>query len=194
MKEYLTVEEVAPYCHTSVWTIYRRIKEGAIACVRAGGGRNLLIPAHEVCRFLTQHGLPVPEGLAKGAAKTRVLLVDDDEKLVRSLERYFTRRPEYEFKSASSGFAAGMAIQSFRPQVVLLDIMLGDMDGRELLATVRKDPQFGSTRVIALSGYLRDGEVAGLLSAGFDDYLAKPFALPDLVARIAAVLIKAGSV
>lgn len=190
MKKFFTVEEVAPYFHTSVWTIYRRIKEGAIACVHAGGGRNMLIPAQEVRRFLSVHGLPIPDELAAAGERIRVLLVDDDEKIVRSLTRYFARKELYELRSATSGFAAGLAIPEFKPQVILLDIMLGDMDGRELVKTVKADPQHGAPRVIALSGYVRDEESASLLAGGFDDYLAKPFTPQDLIERIERVLVR----
>ncbi len=188
MKDYLTVEEVAPYCHTSVWTIYRRIKQGALGCIRAGGGRIVLIPVEEVRRFLTANGMPIPPDIVDVPTRTRVLLVDDDEKLVRSLERYFNHKEEFEFRSATSGFAAGVALKTFQPKVILLDIMLGDMDGRELLRVVRQDPEHRNARVIAMSGYVKDAETESLFTAGFDDYVPKPFALPDLLARITKVL------
>ncbi len=191
MLEYLTVEELAPYCRTSVHTLYRRIRAGALSCIRAGGGRKVLIPVEEARRFLAQHGIPIPAPLQEPVeGPTRILAVDDDEKLVRSLTRYFSRKEGFAFQSATSGFAAGLALPLFRPHVVLLDVMLGDMDGRELIKTVRGDSRHGNPRIIAMSGFVRDDEAAALQTLGFDDYLAKPFTLPDLLERIQRVLRK----
>ena len=182
MNESFSIEEAAGYCQTSIWTIHRRIKEGALKSFRAGGGRTVRIAREELVRFISENGIPMPEGFA--SSKKRILIVDDDEKIVRSLVRYLSNKGEYDIDTASSGFRAGVLIKSFKPQLIILDIMLGDINGRDVIKTLRSDDDHKDIKVIAMSGYIKTEEVEDLLKCGFDDYLAKPFKLADLMKKI----------
>ena len=62
--------------------------------------------------------------------------------------------------------------------------MLGDINGREVIKTLRSDAEQAKVKVIAISGYIKTEEVQELLDCGFDDYLAKPFKLSDLMNKI----------
>jgi excisionase family DNA binding protein len=183
MKPSYTIEEAALYCQTSIWTVHRRIREGTLKSFRAGGGRTVRIPREELIRFLQENKIPLPAELAETSSK-RILIVDDDEKIVRSLVRYVRARGGMEVESASSGFRAGVLIKSFKPQVVVLDIMLGDINGREVIRTIRSDEEHKGIKVIAISGFIKQEEVQSLLDSGFDDYLGKPFKLAELMQKI----------
>lgn len=187
MQEDYTIEQAAPICRTSTWTLYRRVKEGAIGSFRAGGGRNLRIPRDALIRFLLQHDIPLPSDL-QPSARTRVLVVEDDERLCRALQRFFDGQEAYELRCVHSGLAAGLALRGFRPHVIVLDIMLGDVDGRDLLHHLRSDSELSGIKAIAMSGYLEDQDGPGVLGLGFADFLAKPFPLSELVASIERVL------
>ena len=130
--------------------------------------------------------IPVPEALL--STKPKLLIVDDDEKLVRSLVRYCERKAEFEIKTAYSGFGAGIALNEFKPHVIILDIMLGDLDGRELFATIKKDPQYKEVKVIAISGYIKEAEISDLFETGFHGYIAKPFKMHELTVKIDKLL------
>lgn len=87
-----------------------------------------------------------------------------------------------------SGLTTGIALKSFRPAAILLDIALGDIDGRELFRELRRDPALGEVKVLAISGFLGDEEVPDLLKMGFDDYIGKPFEPESLVAKVVNAL------
>jgi two-component system, OmpR family, response regulator len=182
-----TIEEAALLCQTSIWTIHRRIKEGELTGFRAGGGRTLKIEQGELIRFMKKNQIPVPPYLVL-SDKKKILFVDDDERLIRSLSRYFKTKQQYEIETASSGFRAGVLIESFKPHLIILDIMLGDINGYEVIKMIRNHQEKKEIKVIAISGFVKDEEVQPLLHSGFDDYLAKPFKLSDLMAKAERLL------
>jgi two-component system, OmpR family, response regulator len=120
----------------------------------------------------------------------RLLLVDDEENL-RSMLEAALRHSGFEVASAATGREAIDAVPEVRPDLIVLDVMLPDLDGFEVCRRLRSD---GSrTPVLFLTA--RDGtddKVRGLTLGG-DDYLVKPFSLEELVARIQAVLRRAGA-
>jgi two-component system OmpR family response regulator len=120
----------------------------------------------------------------------RLLLVDDEENL-RSMLEAALRHSGFEVASAATGREAIDAVPDARPDLIVLDVMLPDLDGFEVCRRLRSD---GSrTPVLFLTA--RDGtddKVRGLTLGG-DDYLVKPFSLEELVARIHAVLRRAGA-
>ena len=119
----------------------------------------------------------------------RLLLVDDEENL-RSMLEAALRHSGFEVASAATGREAIDAVPAARPDLIVLDVMLPDLDGFEVCRRLRSD---GSrTPVLFLTA--RDGtddKVRGLTLGG-DDYLVKPFSLEELVARAQAVLRRSG--
>ena len=124
-------------------------------------------------------------------AKERLLLVDDEENL-RSMLEAALRHVGFDVHPAASGREALDTAASVRPDLIVLDVMLPDLDGFEVCRRLRAE---GSrTPVLFLTA--RDGtddKVRGLTLGG-DDYLVKPFSLDELVARISAVLRRSGLV
>jgi two-component system, OmpR family, response regulator len=122
-------------------------------------------------------------------ANERLLLVDDEDNL-RSMLEAALRHVGFDVHPAANGRDAIDAVASVRPDVIVLDVMLPDLDGFEVCNRLRTS---GSrTPVLFLTA--RDGtedKVRGLTLGG-DDYLVKPFSLEELVARINAVLRRAG--
>jgi two-component system, OmpR family, response regulator len=118
-----------------------------------------------------------------------LLLVDDEDNL-RSMLEAALRHVGFEVHPAATGRAALDAVAAVRPDLIVLDVMLPDLDGFEVCHRLRQD---GSrTPVLFLTA--RDGtedKVRGLTMGG-DDYLVKPFSLEELVARINAVLRRSG--
>ena len=119
-----------------------------------------------------------------------ILVVDDDED-IRDLVERVVRRSGYRTISAPDGATALTLFMEYRPQLVVLDLSMPEMDGFDVLERLRL---LGEVPVLLVSA--RDGEhekVRGLRS-GADDYLVKPFGNAELVARIDALLRRAGSV
>jgi len=121
------------------------------------------------------------------------ILVVDDERNIVQLVRLYLSKEGFRVESASSGPEALAKVQPVRPDLVLLDLMLPEMDGWEVCRRLRKqgDPSAGSGQalpIIMLTA--RDDDVDKIvgLELGADDYLTKPFNPRELVARVKAVL------
>ena len=115
---------------------------------------------------------------------TRVLVVDDDPQLLRAL-RITLRAAGYDVATAEDGRSALHGAAEEHPDVVVLDLGLPDLDGTEVLAGLR--PWF-SGPVLVLSARAESRDKVGALDAGADDYVAKPFDMGELLARLRALL------
>ncbi|WP_238019671.1 response regulator [Dactylosporangium sp. AC04546] len=114
---------------------------------------------------------------------TRVLIVDDEPQLLRALRINLQAR-QYEVVTAADGTAALAAAAADRPDLVVLDLGLPDLDGVEVLRKLRT---WTPVPVVVLSGRLGSAEKVAALDAGADDYVTKPFAMDELLARLRAV-------
>ncbi len=122
--------------------------------------------------------------LAGGERQVRALIVDDEETILE----FLTMGLGYEgfaVRTATDGPAALAAADRFRPDVVLLDVMLPGLDGVEVCRRLRAK---GEVAIIMLTAKGEAGERVAGLDAGADDYVPKPFRFPELLARIRAVL------
>jgi len=115
---------------------------------------------------------------------TKVVVIDDEDAICRALRVNLAAR-DYDVETASNGVTGLAAIARARPDVVILDLGLPDMDGSEVIAGVRG---WTNTPIIVLSA--RDNEAAKVhaLDAGADDYVTKPFGMDELLARLRAAV------
>jgi DNA-binding response OmpR family regulator len=118
----------------------------------------------------------------------RVLVVEDEAMVAEVVERYL-RRDGYEVDVAYDGNAAIDAYQRLAPDLVVLDVMLPGIDGLEVCRRIRET---ASTPVILLTARDREADKVNGLALGADDYVTKPFSPRELVARVEAVLRRAG--
>jgi two-component system OmpR family response regulator len=115
----------------------------------------------------------------------RVLVVDD-ERNIADVISIALRYNDYEVETAADGRAALEAVSSFRPDLVVLDVMLPDLDGFEVAKRLRE--RADDTPILFLTARdTTDDKVRGLTLGG-DDYVTKPFSVEELLARIATVL------
>jgi DNA-binding response OmpR family regulator len=117
-------------------------------------------------------------------SKAKILLVDDEQSILNLVEAYL--KPEgYEVQTAMDGDAALDKARAFKPDIIVLDIMLPVRDGIEVLTTLRRE---SNVYVIMLTAKTEETDRVVGLSVGADDYLTKPFSPRELVARIKAAL------
>jgi DNA-binding response OmpR family regulator len=116
---------------------------------------------------------------------TRVLVVDDEPQLLRALGIHLRAR-HYDVRVAADGTEALNAAAAHPPDVVILDLGLPDMDGLEVCRSLRQAEYTGA--VLILTARSRELDRVVGLDAGADDYLAKPFGLAELLARLRALL------
>ncbi|HYM95758.1 MAG TPA: response regulator, partial [Candidatus Sulfotelmatobacter sp.] len=121
-----------------------------------------------------------------------VLVVDDDEQVLRLVKRVLDRAG-FESVTVGNGHDAHDAAVEWRPDIILLDLMLGDVTGDQILAELRADFRTRLVPVVFLTvrSSLKD-KVEHLL-AGADDYVTKPFIPEELVARLRAVMTRSTS-
>ncbi|MDR6867063.1 two-component system OmpR family response regulator [Microbacterium resistens] len=125
------------------------------------------------------------EGTVRGESPIRVLIVDDEPNLRHLLAAVLTRQG-WAVETAATGQAAIDAALGLRPHLIVLDIVLPDIDGIQVLRTIRAD--LPDTMVLFLTA---NGTVAGRItgiSAGGDDYVAKPFSIEEVVVRLRGLL------
>ena len=120
--------------------------------------------------------------------ETRVLIVDDEPQIQRFLKVALVAAG-HGVLTAESGSAALRLIATASPDIILLDLGLPDMDGKDVLRAIR---QFSNAPVIVVSARDREAEKIEALDLGADDYVEKPFAIGELLARLRAALRHAG--
>jgi PAS domain S-box-containing protein len=124
-----------------------------------------------------------------GAHAPHLLVVEDDAQLARFLADSLGET--YRIDVASDGESALASIRRQRPDILLSDLAMPGMDGLELVATIRADPALRDLPVVLLTARADEEATAAGLGEGADDYIAKPFAMSDLRARLAANLERA---
>jgi len=117
----------------------------------------------------------------------KVLIADDEPNIVTSLE-YLMQKRGYEVKVARNGDEALALVESFRPDVVLLDVMMPRRSGYEVCQQIRERADWRHIKVVMLSAKGREAEVNKGLSLGADSYVTKPFSNQELIAKIDELL------
>jgi DNA-binding response OmpR family regulator len=113
------------------------------------------------------------------------ILVVEDEAAIRQLIRWSLTEEGYEVSEAEDAFAAAQRLAAVHHDLVLLDLNLPDVGGHELLVRIRRD---SDVPVIILTGRDDEADRVRALRAGADDYIVKPFSIPEFLARVEAVL------
>ena len=185
MKELFTTGEVAEICKVSQQTIIRCFDAGKIEGFRIPGSKFRRIPRQKLIKFMKENDVPL-ENLESG--KKKVLIVDDDAEIVELIVDVLDRDGRFETKTASSGYEAGISTQQFRPDLILLDYMLPDINGNVVCQTIRKNPEFESIKIIIVSGVVKRDEIDQLLKSGAEDFIKKPFDIAELTGKITTVL------
>jgi DNA-binding response OmpR family regulator len=122
------------------------------------------------------------------SGKRKILVVDDDAEIVELLEDVLGRDGRFEVQTASSGYEAGIATEQFRPELILLDYMLPDVNGNVVCQAIRRNPKFENIKIIIVSGVVKQDEIAQLIKSGAEAFIRKPFNISELTEKIAVVL------
>ena len=184
-KQVLTTGEAAELCNVSQQTIIGCFDNGRLTGFRVPGSRFRRIPRAELIRFMKANEIPVE--LLDGDL-TRILVVDDDPSIVRIIGEMLEREDRFEVRTASTGYDAGMMTREFRPNIILLDYMLPDVNGNVVCQRIKADPDLADTRVVIISGVVRQEEIDELMAAGADAFIPKPFQVDALIECIDGVL------
>ena len=127
---------------------------------------------------------PRPDPSRPGPGGAGILIVEDEAELVRAL-RINLRARQYQVLTAGTGREALEVAASHPPDAIILDLGLPDIDGTEVIVELRR---WYHAPIIVLSGRTSPGDKIGALDVGADDYVTKPFAMAELLARLRALL------
>ena len=180
-KTVFTTGEAAKICKVSQQTIIRCFDNGTLKGFRVPGSRFRRIPRDQLFVFMKDNGIPT-DALESG--KKKLLIVDDDQDLVDLMRDAFERDGRFDIRTANNGFDAGMQVKEFRPDLVVLDVMLPDINGREVCQRVRSDRTMDTVKILCISGMVESDKIADLRMAGADDFMQKPFTTDRLLERV----------
>jgi excisionase family DNA binding protein len=181
-KDVLTTGEVARICKVAPRTVTKWFDSGQLRGYKIPGSKDRRIPISQLIRFMRQNNMPL-EGMMN-FTKTRILIVDDEAEIVEMLRDLLSQQTTYDVQVARTGFEAGVAAEKIKPHVILLDIHLGDINGKEVCKAIRMNPDLQMTKVVAISGNLSDEEGKALMTQGFESYLKKPFTIQQVIQAI----------
>lgn len=187
MDDVFTVYKASQYCKVSPQTIINWIDSGYISAYKTPGGHRR-IKIKDLEAFMRKQGIPIPEEVSDDARK-RILVVDDDpiivESIVQSLEE---DEHDYEVISASDGFEAGLQVNHFKPNLLILDIMMPDIKGYDVCKKIKSSEESKDTKIIVLSAYLDEEKFNKMKEYGADACFSKPLPLSQLKTEVARLL------
>ncbi len=185
--EILTVSQAGKYCKVSSKTIINWIDGGYIKAYKTVGGHRR-IKKEDLDQFLKEKGMPLPEAV-KTDERKKILVVDDDKIIVETIVQALEEDEfGYEMISASDGFEAGLQVSHFKPDLLILDIMMPDINGYEVCQKIKSNPETKCTKIVVLSAYLDDEAFKQMKESGADACFSKPLPLEQLKFEVAKLL------
>lgn len=182
-KKGFTTGEVADLCHVTIPTVIKWIESKELEGFKIPGSKNRRITRDNLIKFMNKHNIPIDELQKKRA---RILAVDDEEAILEVFKGIFTA-DSFDVRCVSRGFDAGIA-KEFKPDVILLDIFLPDMDGYTVCNYIRNMPEMKNVKILAISGNIETEKLNELTKKDFDDILAKPFNNDILMDKVKKLL------
>jgi len=183
-KDVLTTGDVARICNVAPRTVSKWFDTGKLRGYRIPGSKDRRIPLDQLVRFMRAHDIPL-NGLESGA--TRVLIVESDVNVARLLANALSREAGFETLTARHAFEAGHVSASAKPQIILMDVAVDGLAGREALLCIKGLPDLSGTRCVAIAPSADPGQCERLAQDGFDAVLARPIDVPTVVRTIEAL-------
>jgi excisionase family DNA binding protein len=177
-RPYLTPTEAAEMLMVSPITVRQWAARGILkAELTLGGHRRFL--RQDIESIARERGVTLPG--ADRDDRLRVLIVDDDEALVKLLTEILDREQSVTTESAFDGFDAGKKVEQFEPDVLLLDLLMPGLDGFEVCRRLKADPASRDIRIIVMTGDASPANIRKALAAGAELCLEKPLDYKRLI-------------
>ncbi len=179
-KPVLSTGELAAICNVTKHTIIAAIDKGELRASRTPGGHNR-IHREDAMEFMRKCNFQ------PASSRTKILVVDD-EGFIRDIMEQVFEGEEYRIFHAENGYQAGMLAERERPDLILLDILLPDIDGRDVCRHIRQAEYGKECRILAVTALRNPEDVEAIYAAGIDDYIAKTFSIEKLREKVEALL------
>ncbi len=183
-KRFLTTGEIARYCAVSHLTVTNWIRAGKLFASRTPGGHSR-IRREDLLRFLIEHNFPVPQELVK---EGKQILVVDDERPLAEMMAHALREEGYQVSVAFDGYEAGLKMATLEPDLLVLDLIMPGLDGFSICQRVKANSDGKRTKIIAITGFVQEDNLAKAIECGADLCLEKPFPLQTLQEMAAKLL------
>jgi excisionase family DNA binding protein len=184
VKKLYTTHEVARLLGVTPITVIRWIESGRFKCFMTVGGHRR-IEHGELKAFAQAHNLPwTDEEELQERKDFIVLAVDDDEDILEVLKDMLEDVRGLKLITCSNGFTAGAKLVEDRPNMILLDFKMPELDGFEFCRFIRQDPRFHDLIVVAMSGLKSDEDIARMREVGVHEVMTKPFGYDALQEQI----------
>jgi excisionase family DNA binding protein len=185
---YYTTYQVSKILGVSLPTVVNWVNSGKLNAHRTPGGHRR-IGRNDLISFAREYNYPLSdEFLADSSGRRRVLIVDDERDFSDMVRDYLAMKGEFDVEVADSGFAAGYTVARFKPDVILMDIMMPDMDGFEVLRMLRAGRDTHHIPIVACTAYRDVNVEKRIQEEDFDGFIQKPLKLDELMGLIDTTL------
>lgn len=168
-KQYYTTSEVSKILHVAVGSVINWVNDGKINAIITPGGHRK-IPVKELLRFLKEHKYDIPSELIENKL---IYLVDDEEEIHSFFNKIISDIDRSELLYFDSGTEALISLGKRQPDVIIVDIMMPDFDGIQVIKNIKSKPELNELHIIAISANIEKEEQA--IEAGANLFLKKPF-------------------
>lgn len=181
-----TTHQISRGLRVDITTVMSWINQGKLSAWRTPGGHRRVTQKNLV-GFLRKFEMPIPQEFQKKT--TRILLIDDDPKINQQITKGIKRfETNIEVKYANDGFEAGRLMESFAPDLVILDIMLPRIDGFRICKNIRTSKKTKNVRIVAVSDHTKEDMKEEILKCGADRFMKTPISDDVMVKSIATLL------
>ncbi len=175
-----TTGQVAKICKVAPRTVSKWFDSGRLKGYRIPGSQDRRIPREYLIKFLKEHGMPLGELEDETTAK--VLIVAQDQVLIENMKRELPPEKSFKVATAASGFEAGIQVESFTPDCIVVDFSIGRTEALQICQNLRRNPSFADVILIALLP--DDGSSTSFDRSCINETFKKPFDASLLAERI----------
>lgn len=181
---YYTIPKAAELCGITRATLLRWVKIGKLNSFQTPGGHHRILK-EDLEGFMRENRMF--HMVSKTQNYNKILIVDDDLQFLRVIEK-FLAKDGYKLEKAADGFEAGLKIMQFKPELVILDLKMPNMDGFEVCRAIKKDPETRGIKIIILTGFGDEANKNRCLAVGADLFLSKPVEKNVLIKHVKSLL------
>lgn len=184
LKKLYTTHEVAKLLGVTPITVIRWIENGKFKCYTTVGGHRR-IERQELVRFAQAYNLPWQgDEELENRKEYVILIVDDEPDILEVLKDMLMSVQGLKVIGVTNGFSAGAKMVEERPNLILLDFLMPELDGFEFCRFVRQDPRFKEVPIIAVTGLKSQPDFEKIKEAGVNEILVKPVSESTLIEKV----------
>jgi two-component system response regulator RpaA len=181
MKKVFTTGQVAKICQVAPRTVSKWFDSGRLRGYRIPGSQDRRIPREALIRFLKENQMPL--GILEEEGYHKILIVGADKFFIDRVQELLPDDEDFKYEVANSGYEAGMQVQSFHPDTIIIDLAMGRAEALQIAQNLRRNPHYEQTLIIALASE-DEADPEALKNFGFSEAFKKPFDVALLAERI----------